>query len=144
MKTKNKSIRPNIRKVESVLAKVRKKYDIQNKFFNESDFYRICESESIELLNGEDVKVLHSVKSLYGILFTFSTGERLIYLRSFFNQNHRLCIHTAMHELGHYFLGHKGFTAKMFADGIFSDVKDEKEANLFARLATGKRGTRKT
>lgn len=119
--------------VTRVLNDVRKKYNIHGKF-SKSDFYRICEAENIKLLNDEDANSLHSVKKLYGMLFTFSTGERLVYLRSFFNRNRRLCMKSAMHELGHYFLRHKGFTAKMIAGGVLGNSQDEKEANLFARL----------
>ncbi len=134
-KTKKHNNQNYRRAVKQVLDRVRQKYHIGGKFTT-GDFYRICEGENIELLNNEFGKALHNVKPLYGMFFTFRDGKKLVYLRSFFNRNHRLCMKSAMHELGHYFLGHKGFTAKMVADGNLSNPQDEKEANLFARLAT--------
>jgi hypothetical protein len=129
---KNKNYKQTVARV---LNGVRKKYSVRGKF-SKGDFYRICESENIQLLDGEDANSLRRVKKLYGMLFTFSTGERLVYLRSFFNRNRRLCMKSAMHELGHYFLRHKGFTAAMISGGVLSNSQAEKEANLFARLAT--------
>lgn len=125
-------------KVEKCIADVREKYNIRGNF-TQADFYRICEAENIELLNGETGRNFYAVKQFYGFLLSFDEQNRnLIYLRSFFNRNRRINMFVAAHELGHYFLNHLGVSAK--ASNLFelSSAQNEREANYFARLATKK------
>lgn len=123
-------------KVKQAINYVREKYQIRGKF-TAADFYRICEAENIRLLNCEKSRALPQPKNIYGAIFTFHTGEPFIYLRSFFNRNRRICMKTAMHELGHYFLKHSGFiAAKMIIDGKIRGEQNEREAEYFAYLAT--------
>lgn len=149
MKTKNKSVRLNIRKVEMVLADARKKYDIQDRFLNESDFYRICEAEEIMLITPEEtktfdenfqaaVKRLRKLKKPTGFIMQ-ADDFKMIYLRSFFSR--KIDMFVAAHELGHYFLKHSHGT---FRNGWFAeDESEEKEADLFAELATDKQRVRR-
>lgn len=152
MKTKNKSVRPNIRKVEKVLANVRKKYDIQNRFLNELDFYRICETEEIMLITPKEVKAqnadfsravegLRKIKKFTGFIVRGHNDLRFIYLRSLFNR--KVDIFVAAHELGHYFLAHTG-TSLFSKNKSLAELRQEAEADLFAELATGKQRKRKT
>ena len=149
MKTENQTIRPNTRKIEKVLAGIRKKYAIQNRLLNELDFYRICEAEDIMLITPEDTKNLDehyqaivkrlSKTKLDGFIAQVE-GFNIIYLRSFFNR--KIDMFFAAQALGHYFLKHSYGTFRL---GWFTeDESAEKEADLFAELATGKRRARKT
>jgi len=121
----------NRRKIKRILSKVRARYNVIDRPFNESDFYHICETENIFLCNGERLRVIaKQMPDVKGIRFATTKGDVLIYLKSFFEGN--FDIFTAMHELGHHFCGHKGLTNLMTYS---TDSPKEIEADYFAELA---------
>lgn len=135
IRRKKKNVQDYRRNVERVLQEVRNKYGIPGKF-TPKDFYRICEAENIRLFEGGDARKAHKeTPGLLGLLVRTTDGSRFIYLRSIFNRSRRISMDTAMHELGHYFLKHKGFTPKMLLAGKYHNNQNEKEADYFARLA---------
>jgi Zn-dependent peptidase ImmA (M78 family) len=127
MKTKIKAKTNYRHKVRQVFDAVRQKYNIPGKLAD-VDFYRICDAENIELFNNEDSRQDLLKLETTGF-YLHSKGVKFIYLRSFFGR--KLNLNTAMHELGHHFLGHLGTEFKSKK----SVAQKEKEANYFARLA---------
>lgn len=116
-------------RVKIIMQTVREKYGITGKF-TDADFYRICEGEGIILLNSDEARALKL--ETQGLYFPHPSGERFIYLRSFFSK--KLNLQVATHELGHHFLGHAelNFKAKTARTLL------EREANYFALLAAKK------
>jgi hypothetical protein len=120
-------------KVKRTLEAVRRKYNITGRF-TDADFYRICRAENIWLMNGEGCRNLLEFKKLYGVCARDKSGQYVIYLRSFFSRNRKLCMFTAGHELGHFFLGHVDTNLKASL-GWTPNEQFEREADYFARFA---------
>jgi Zn-dependent peptidase ImmA (M78 family) len=131
-------------KVAQKLQEVRDKYNIHGRAFTKRDFYRICRGENIALLN--KTRIPKSKWYLYGILDSSLRGfllpikdRRYIFLRSFFGGKFEL--HTAFHELGHFFMGHcemqVGYNvlSKDFSQEQYRENPMEREADMFARMA---------
>lgn len=132
-----------MKKVERIFRAVCEKYDIHGRQFTKEDFYRICEGEGIELLNKpEDREFKVRLRKLYGLYIRFrSTGEKFIYLKSFFGKNFKR--HVAFHELGHHFCGHLA-GLKSEGNEMVRSGELEREADHFAYLATGLKRRRKS
>ena len=120
-------------KVRQTLEAVRRKYNITGRF-TDADFYRICRAERIYLMNTEVARPMSEIKGILGACVRDRDGNNYIYLRSFFSCRPKLCMFTAGHELGHFFLRHN--ETNMRADKWFvPNEQFEREADYFARLA---------
>ncbi len=124
-------------RVERRVLEVRAKYGVIDRPFNKADFFRICEAENISLIHPDrmpEIRVPFVVPQILGFMFHYD-GSSAIYLKCFWFKRFRLDV--AFHELGHYFLDHKGMTlSKAFQESRNGPV--ESEADLFASLATSR------
>lgn len=103
----------------------------------EKDFYRICRSERIILINDKDTcERMEKIKPLLG-LYIRRKDRVYIWLHSFYENT--VDLFTAAHELGHHFLGHR---AVSFREKNFRAKSDsqENEADYFAESLCSETG----
>lgn len=116
-------------KVEIALLSVRQKYGIFGKFTIEN-FHAVREGEGIEMLAPKFHAQMKNLPGIQGAILGDGKGRRLIYLRKLDD------VATAMHELGHYFLKHKGVNELYLLKASDSfGLNQEREADYFAELA---------
>jgi len=126
-------------KVQPVVDAVKTKYKLHGRKMNKRDFFRICTAEHIQIADGPMFEQFADCEQVQGAMMHFpDDGIKAIWLRSFFEAD--LCIMTAGHELGHFFLNHRGGKpSDLFlkrserADPVGHDIK-ELEADLFSEL----------
>ena len=116
------------RRVKRVLAAVRRKYDVHNRNFEMSDFYRICKGEGVHILR-EKMRPLGQYthyKDVVWIVFRENLNNDYIFEQ------------VAFHELGHHFLHRNDLLKHYFVDDHSEATKlAEQEADLFCYLALG-------
>jgi Zn-dependent peptidase ImmA (M78 family) len=120
-------------KVKPVVDGVKAKFGIEPGKFKMQDFFGICWGEGIEVAEGLDFEFMAEHKAIRGCHMRMPNGVTVIYLRYFFDHNEPNPTRTAAHELGHYFLGHRG--PLDLREGKASKYsRTELEADLFAEL----------
>lgn len=126
------------RKVRRVLKAIRERYNIA-RAFTKPDFFRICEAEGIRFIDPVSVpnaRMPFEFPDVLGFCITPESGLTMIYLRCFWQRRFRLDI--ALHELGHYLLGHTTASPEAKASyrlrGAIYDTH-ESEADLFSEMA---------
>lgn len=135
---KREEIYPIIRpRVESIANMVRAKYGLTDRTMTMQDFFGICSSEGIELAQDLGFEFMAENRDVRGCFMKLPNGTRVIYLRYFFDFNESDPEFTAAHELGHYFLGHRGTLNLRNFEGPMGRDQSELEADLFAELMLG-------
>jgi Zn-dependent peptidase ImmA (M78 family) len=129
------------KKIRAIVARVRRKHNITTEHFTEADFYRICEAENIRIVSPDiysdrlaELAAPLAADGLKGFLLNIG-GRRLLFLASLFDGE--FDAFTAYHEIGHFYL-HKGRALAMIKlDDYDPQDETEREADMFAELATG-------
>ena len=129
-------------KVKPVADAVRERFGIRPGGFTMQDFFGVCWAVGIELAEGLEYQFMADCRDVHGCLMRMPNGTALIYLRYFFDRYEPEPERTAAHELGHFFLQHKGML--LHKDGwspdelkSYENVRSEIEADLFAELLCG-------
>lgn len=77
---------PNKAQIKQRVAEIKKQFDFEK--FSEKDFYRICRSERITLLNSKDTcEAMDKIKPLLGLYLRYKGEKSFIWLRSFHKRN---------------------------------------------------------
>lgn len=122
-------------KIAPVVEAVKIRYKLTNRRFVKRDFFRICLAERIDVMNTPVYEFMTGSQELLGCLVTMPQGNKAVYLKSFFEAE--LDLHTAAHELAHYFLKHQASAEDLVmlkTTGKYANLQPELEADLFAEL----------